>query len=122
MDIESDSGQPTRLLFIGDERLADGFRLIGFEAYPNPEPGEVDRLFRDLIRSRERAYVLIDDLLMAQDIPNLRRVRREGGRIVVVGVPPLNAPVQLSSEVAQRLTALFGGAALDTQPSAHPRA
>lgn len=114
MDTQDDQGQTTRMLFLGEDRLADGFRLIGFETYPNPDPQDVDRILRDLQRQREKAFVVVDEAVMSQDIPNLRRVRREGGRIVVIAVPALNVPPKLTSEVAARLAALFGAATLQS--------
>ena len=115
MDTEHETGRPTRMLFLGEESLADGFRLIGFETHPNPTPEEADRVIRDLSRTREKAFVVVDDGVMAADIPSLKRVRREGGRIVVIAVPPLSAPTRLASEVADRLAALFGSANLQSR-------
>jgi vacuolar-type H+-ATPase subunit F/Vma7 len=108
-----DGEHPTRMLFLGEDRLADGFRLIGFETHPNPDPALVDRTIRDLLRGREKAFVVVDDAVMQQDIPSLKRVRREGGRIVVIAVPPLGAEPHLGSEVARRLAALFGNNAVN---------
>jgi vacuolar-type H+-ATPase subunit F/Vma7 len=102
------------MLFLGDDGLADGFRLIGFETFPNPEPSEVDRVFRDLLKAGERAFVIVDDALMRAEIPGLLQVRAEGGRIVVASVPRLQGPPRLASDVADRLDAMFGrGAAGD---------
>lgn len=98
----------TRMLFLGADSLADGFRLIGFETYANPNPDDVDQLFRDLRTSRDKAFVVVDDDVMRSGAANLEQVRREGGRIVVVSVPPLAGPVALESEVAERLAAMFG--------------
>lgn len=105
-----DSAQATRMLFLGDGRLADGFRLIGFEAHADPEPREIERIVRELVRARHKALLIVDERMMQEDIPSLRRVRREGGRIVLIAVPPLGAEPRLSSEVAERLSALFGNA------------
>ncbi len=118
MNTEHEPGRPTRMLFLGEESLADGFRLIGFETHANPGPDEVDRILRDLRRNREKAFVVVDDAVMGQDSPNLKLVRREGGRIVVIAVPPLSAPTALTSEVADRLAALFGAATLQSGPTA----
>jgi vacuolar-type H+-ATPase subunit F/Vma7 len=117
MNVEHEQGRPTRMLFLGEESLADGFRLIGFETHANPAPEEVDRILRDLRRNREKAFVVVDDAVMGQEVPNLKRVRKEGGRIVVIAVPSLSAPTVLASEVAERLAALFGATALQ---SGHP--
>jgi vacuolar-type H+-ATPase subunit F/Vma7 len=117
MSADAEQGQTTRMLFLGDDSLADGFRLIGFETFPNPEPGEVDRIFRDLIRAQSKAFAIVDDRVMAADIPALAQVRREGGRIVVVAIPPLKEPPRLASEVATRLQALFGTSTMTARES-----
>lgn len=108
---------PTRLLFLGEDSLAEGFSVIGFEAHANPAPAEVDRIFRELLAAREKAFVIVDDEVMEMEVEHLKRVRREGGRIVVVAIPKLAAPPQLGSEVAERLASMFGGATL-MQPTA----
>jgi vacuolar-type H+-ATPase subunit F/Vma7 len=96
------------MLFLGDDRLADGFRLIGFETFPSPDPDQVSQVFSELLRNREKAFVIVDDRIMRSDIEGVAQVRREGGRIVVVSVPQLNQPMQLASEVSDRIAALFG--------------
>lgn len=120
MTVETDLSAPTRIIFLGDESLADGFRLIGFETHANPAPQDVDHVLGDLRRNREKAFVVVDHALMGEDIPNLKRVRREGGRIVVISVPRLSEPSRLPSEVADRLAALFGASALETSPADEP--
>jgi len=106
----TDTSQPTqtRLLFLGDDGLADGFRLIGFEVHADPKPDDVERVLRELQREREHAFVIVDDPVMRAGIPALKQVLDEGGRIVVIAVPPLAAPPRLSSSVADRLAAMFG--------------
>jgi vacuolar-type H+-ATPase subunit F/Vma7 len=102
------------MLFIGDDSLADGFRLIGFETFPNPKPSEVDEIFRTLLRTGEKAFVIVEDQLMQADISGLDRVRAEGGRIVIAAVPRLKETPKLSSDVAERLDAMFGKTAGST--------
>ena len=113
MSADAERGHPTRMLFLGDDSLADGFRLIGFEAISNPDAADIDKLFRRMRRERERAFVIVDDRLMQADIPSLRQVRDEGGHIVVVSIPALNEPPRLGSEVANRLSRMFGQATLN---------
>lgn len=117
MDSERESGRPTRMLFLGEESLADGFRAIGFETHADPTPQEAERIVRELGRTREKALLVVDERVMSADIPSLKRVRREGGRIVVIAVPPLNAPTRLASEVADRVSVLFGSANREPGPS-----
>jgi vacuolar-type H+-ATPase subunit F/Vma7 len=112
MTASNDAVPSTRMLFLGDDSLADGFRLIGFETHPDPTPDEVNRVFRELRRSRDKAFVIVDDVLMRSGVENLERVRDEGGRIVVVSVPALAGPPRLASEVADRLAAMFGSSNL----------
>ena len=100
--------QGTRMLFLGDESLADGFRLIGFETFPDPEPSLVDQIFQDLIRRGDKAFAIVDDSLIRAKIPGLERVRAEGGRIVITAVPCLREQPRLASDVADRLDAMFG--------------
>ncbi|MBK5968932.1 MULTISPECIES: V-type ATP synthase subunit F [Thiorhodovibrio] len=102
----------TQMLFLGEQALADGFRLIGFETHPDPSPDEVDQRLRALQRERARAFVIVDEDLMQAEIPALRQVRREGGRIVVIAVPRLQADPRLQSDVAERLSAMFGSSQL----------
>jgi hypothetical protein len=77
----------------------------------------VERVFRDLIRAQAKAFAIVDDRLMGQDIPALTQVRREGGRIVVVAIPALKDPPKLTSEVAARLQALFGTSSMTSRES-----
>jgi len=111
---EAEQERSSRMIFMGDDSLADGFRLIGFETYPNPAPEEVDRVLKGLSNTHENAFVLLDDRLMQSDIPSLPSVLGEGGRIVIVAIPPLTGTPQLTSEVAERLEAMFGPAALNS--------
>ena len=120
MTSEHEPVHPTRLLFLGATGLAEGFRLIGFETYPDPSPTEAERIIRDLSHTRERALVIVDDRLMGAEVPSLTRVRREGGRVLVISVPPLNAAPRLASEVADRVSALFGPPAAESRPEATP--
>jgi len=106
----------TRMIFLGEDSLAEGFQVIGFEIHANPTAPEVDRVFRELLASRDKAFVIVDDAVMSTQVDHLNRVRREGGRIVVVAIPPLAAPSTLRSEVADRLASMFGGDNL-TQPT-----
>lgn len=117
MTFEPDQTLATRLIFLGQESLADGLRLIGFECHPDPAPGDVERILRELIRERESAFVLVDDQLMQSRIPALHQVLDEGGRIVVIAIPRLQGPPRLTSQVAERLQALFGPTALEARES-----
>jgi|GEM_PF-645730 vacuolar-type H+-ATPase subunit F/Vma7 len=108
----TDSGSPTRMLFLGEASLADGFRLIGFETFTDPSEEQVEHIFLQLRQSRDKAFVIVDDALMRRGAQNLDQVRNEGGRIIVISVPGLTDPPRLTSEVADRLAAMFGGSSV----------
>lgn len=78
---------PTRMLFFGDAALSDGFQLIGFQTWPDPAPGEFDRILGELLDTRASAFIIVDSQLIKQGSRLLERVRREGGRIVITEVP-----------------------------------
>lgn len=108
MAAEAELASNTRLLFLGDDTLADGFRLIGFETFASPTPEDVEHIFGALLRERGHAFVVMDGHLMGCGAPSLRQARQEGGRIAVAFVPRLNEPPRLASDVADRLAAMFG--------------
>lgn len=98
----------TRQVFLGDASLATGFRLAGFEVYPNADAADLDRLLDSLRASRTPALVVIDQSLAESDSQRLEWVRREGGRILLTQVPPLNQPEQMHSSVDDRIEQLLG--------------
>ncbi len=103
----------TRMIFMGEASLTDGFRLIGFETYADPPNDDVERLVRELLARRDNALLVIDQRLADADIPAIRRVRNEGGHIVVTTVPPLNRPDDLRSLIDDRLKTLFAVSGTD---------
>jgi len=103
---------PTRTLFMGDDSLCDGFRLIGFETWANPSDEEVEKVLRQLSAGRENAFVIVDHHILHADIPTLQQIRKEGGRIVVIAVPPLKSPGDLSVDVARQVQSMFGSSSV----------
>lgn len=98
----------TRLCFLGNAALANGFRLAGFEVYPDAAVATLDYLLRELREQREHAFVILDHALAESDSRELREVRGEGGRILVTQVPPLNQPDELHSSVDSHIELLLG--------------
>lgn len=110
--VSSSGEHPTRIIFMGDDSLGDGFRLIGFEVLPNPADEEVERLLGELCSTRQNAFVVVDQRILGANLPTLQQLLREGGRIVITAVPPLKEPTRLSSETLDRLRSVFGNAAI----------
>jgi vacuolar-type H+-ATPase subunit F/Vma7 len=104
------TGQPqrTRMVFLGDAVLGEGFRLIGFEVYPDPDEEQLDRVLGELVDSGQNAYVVVDQEFGKRHCPMLERIRAEGGRIVVSGVPPLHDPNRFHCALDERIETLLG--------------
>lgn len=98
----------TRQLFLGDASLATGFRLAGFEVFPDADAVQLDRLLEQLLAKRTPAFVVIDQRLAESDSRRLDEVRREGGRILLTQVPPLIQPEHMHSAIDDRIRQLLG--------------
>ncbi len=98
----------TRQLFLGDASLATGFRLAGFEVFPDADPAQLDRLLDQLLMARTPAFVVIDRELAESGSRRLEEVRREGGRILLTQVPPLTQPEQMHAAIDDRIQQLLG--------------
>ena len=103
----------TRQLFLGDANLATGFRLAGFEVYPNADVAQLERLLDELMAGRTPAFVVIDTDLANADSKRLRQVRSEGGRILLTQVPRLTEPDRMHSAIDDLIQQLLG---LDGEP------
>lgn len=103
----------TRLIFMGEAALAEGFRLIGFETHPDASEESLDRMLGELLQSRARAFLVLDESLSQCCSVRLRQVRTEGGRIVVTEIPRLSQPDEFRGAVDDQVRSLLGGADLD---------
>lgn len=98
----------TRMIFMGEAALTDGFRLIGFETLIDPDDNTIDALLGEILASRGQAFVVIDQSLRDSKAKLLEQVRREGGRIVLTEVPSLANPQHFDSHLHSQLSALLG--------------
>ncbi len=104
----NDEAPKTRLLALGSAPLVQGFALIGFEAYPDASAAELERLLAELHQSHATALVLVEYDLARQGGEWYRRLRDEGGRIVIGEIPPLNAPGDYHPPVEDLLAGILG--------------
>lgn len=65
------------------------------------------------MREQQKALVFLEHDLAREPGPWLRRVRAEGGRIVVAEIPPLHAPQAYHSAVEDLVRAVLGPQALE---------
>lgn len=100
--------EKTRQLFLGEGTLATGFRLAGFEVFPDADAAQLDRILDELLASRTPAVVVIDQDLAESGSHRIDQVRSEGGRILLTQVPPLGQPQQMRSSVDDHIRSLLG--------------
>lgn len=98
----------TRQLFLGEASLATGFRLAGFEVYPDADAAQLDAMLDHLLTTRTPAFVVIDQRLGESESRLLDQVRHEGGRILLTQVPPLTHPERMHSAIDDRIQQLMG--------------
>jgi len=102
--------EQTRLYFLGEAGLANGFRLAGFEVFPDASIQTLERLLLELRENRSPAFVILDYRLAESDSRVLQEVRDEGGRILITQVPPLSHSGRLRSKVDDHISQLLGNA------------
>jgi vacuolar-type H+-ATPase subunit F/Vma7 len=103
------------MLFLGDAALTDGFQLIGFETWADPSEEVLDEVLSELHESRRNAFIVLDTRLSESGSPMLERVRREGGRILITVVPPLNDPNGFRCGIDNQVDSLTGNGSLESK-------
>lgn len=109
----TDPPADTRLIIMGGAELTLGFRLIGFETYPDATNDDVEDVLHQLITQQQKALVLLEPELARSGAKSLDIVRSEGGRIVVTEVPALSAPEDYHPEVEDVVRSVLGPGALE---------
>jgi len=102
-----------RLIFMGEAALTEGFRLIGFETFPDASCKDLDALLGELQESRDTAFLVLDASFSECLSVRLRQVRTEGGRILVTEVPRLRDPSEFRNVIDEQVRVLIGGVDLD---------
>lgn len=110
MDSVDDQVTQTRMLFMGEASLTDGFKLIGFETWADPTPEMLDQQLEQLLKQREKAFIILGHSLANCDSALLKQVRAEGGHIIITQIPALSDPDNFQCEIDDRLQVLLGGA------------
>ena len=107
-----------RIIAIGEAELMDGFALLGIETHAALTDDAIEALLTDLVRSRERALVYIQQDLIREEIPILQRLRLEGGSILVCEIPELHGAREYQPEV-EKLIGRVLGSSMREQPIGH---
>jgi vacuolar-type H+-ATPase subunit F/Vma7 len=98
-----------RLLFLGEQALAEGFALIGFETWPDASVAQLDEVLGSLRHESQGAFVVIDQQLAASDSELLPLIAAEGRHVVVIEVPTLADPQGFRLDIDDQVQALLGG-------------
>jgi vacuolar-type H+-ATPase subunit F/Vma7 len=101
-----------RLVVLGSAGLAEGFSLIGAEVHPDADAARVEAVLAALWASGDTALVLLEAHLARGEGEWLKRLRSEGGRIVVTELPPLSAPTDYAPAVDAVVRSVLGPEAL----------
>lgn len=107
------SATPTRMIALGSAALTEGFSMIGVETVPDATVEALETLLSELVRHQQKALVFLEHHLARSGGPWLRRVRAEGGRIVVAEIPPLHAPEDYHPQVEDVVRSILGAQALE---------
>ncbi len=103
----------TRMIALGAAPLMEGFALIGFETHPGATPAQLEQLLEQLVRTQERALILLEEGLARSEGQWLNLVRNEGGNIIVTELPALHEPQNYHPQVEDLVTSILGAGALD---------
>lgn len=98
---------------MGSQALAEGFALIGFEIYPNATAELVETELSNLLKSKEKALVFLEDSLTQQPGPSFLRARTEAAGIILSEIPLLNAPEDYHPSVEALVARVLGPSVLD---------
>ena len=103
-----------RFIMMGSRALTDGFALFGFETFPDATIEMVENTLLDLLKSKEKALVFLENNL-SQNVSSaaLLRVRSEAVGVIVTEIPPLNAPETYRPAVEDLILRVLGPSALD---------
>lgn len=102
-----------RLVALGDACLVEGFRLLGFETFPNADKEQVEALACELLTSKTKALLFIEQTLVNYATSKcLNRIRSESGHIIIVEIPPLHSPGDYYPAVDDLVHRVLGPSAL----------
>ncbi len=104
-----------RMLFFGSAALADGFALIGFETWVDPEIAQMNHQLELINQSRGNAFVLISSELAAQESRILDEIKKESGRILVMEIPSLDDPDGFSVDTDAQVMGMLGNIKIDAE-------
>ena len=104
--------EQTRMIAMGGRPLMEGFSLLGFETWPDADKDDLEKLLLELVKSRQKALLLLETYLSCSQIQLLADVRLHGGNIIVTEVPAINAAGDYQPFVEDFVLKVLGSSAL----------
>ncbi len=102
-----------RIIAAGSQPLMDGFSLLGVETHADIDTDQLEKLLNEVIRSRQRTLIYLQQDLAQADIPALQQIRKEGGAILITELPHLHQPENRTATIDTLITRVMGAAALE---------
>lgn len=110
-----DETTPTRMIFMGSSSLADGFRLVGFEIWADPDLAQMESVLQAIRNNGEKAFVVLERELAESNSAILKRLQSEGGRVIITQIPPLHDTSRFHQRFDQQVEAMMGSSGLTPQ-------
>lgn len=104
-----------KIIAIGNSALMDGFALLGIQTYADATAAEINTVLTELVHSRERALVYLQQDLMSADIPMIQQLRIQGGSILICEIPDLHTADDYQPEVEKLIGRVLGSSVLEAQ-------
>jgi vacuolar-type H+-ATPase subunit F/Vma7 len=102
----------SRLIALGGAALTDGFKLIGFETYPDATLETLEEVLAELVNQDHSALVFLEQRLARSESAWLARAHT-AARIVICEIPALNEPDSYHPEVETLVRTVLGPNALE---------
>ncbi|OQW95910.1 MAG: hypothetical protein BWK79_00660 [Beggiatoa sp. IS2] len=106
-----------RLIVMGSRTLTEGFELLGFETFPEATVDTIEKVLSELLASKEKALVFLENTLSYPPPPAVLRARRLASRVIITEIPPLNAPDTYRPLVEDLVVRVLGASALEMPTS-----
>jgi vacuolar-type H+-ATPase subunit F/Vma7 len=97
-----------RIIAIGHQELMDGFALLGIETHVDLDAKGVEDLLNGLIRGRKRALVYLQQNLVDMNLPVIKKLRGEGGDILISVIPDILSADGYQAPVDQLISRVLG--------------
>ena len=104
-----------KIIAIGNSALMDGFALLGIETYADASAAEINAVLSELVSTRERALVYLQQDLISAEIPMIHQLRTKGGAILICEIPDLRTAHEYQPEVEKLFGRVLGSSALEGQ-------